>query len=130
MVTVIKTTWKPAVAGILNIIVGVVNLFGMFIVVVILVGIGGGMLAISRMADWMPVGLSGFVEGVMVIIAILLLVFSALPLIGGIYAVQRKNWVWALAGSVIAILSSAPLGITSTVLIALAKNEFESYKKF
>ena len=50
---------------------------------------------------------------------------GALPLIGGIYAVQRKNWRLALTGSIVAILSALPLGITSTVLIALAKDEFE-----
>ena len=120
-----ETTWKPIVAGVLNIMVGVVTLLGTFIIVIILVGIGGGLLVISRIADLVPIWLSGFVEGVMVIIAILLVVFSALPLIGGIYAIQRKNWGWALTGSIVAILSSTILGIVSTVLVALSKNEFE-----
>ena len=74
--------------------------------------------------------LSGIVQGVLIIMAVLLAIFSALPLIGGIYAVQRKNWGLALAGSIVAILSSTPLGIVSTVLVALAKNEFESYNRF
>ena len=82
-------------AGIINIIVGIFNLLGMFVIIVILVAIGGGMLTISRVADLMPIWLSGFVEGVMIIIAFLLLIFSALPLIGGVYAVQGKNWHWS-----------------------------------
>ena len=125
-----KTTWKPVVAGVLNIMVGVVTLFVTFIIAVILVGVGGGILAISRVADLVPIWLSTFVEGFMVITAILLVVFSTLPLIGGIYAVQRKNWGWALTGSIIAILSSTILGIASTVLVSLSKNEFEKSNRF
>ena len=66
----------------------------------------------------------------MVIIGMLIIVLSALPLIGGIYAVQRKNWGWALAGSIMAIFSSALVGIISTVLISLSRKEFEKYDRF
>ena len=125
-----ETTWKPVVAGILNIIVGVFNLIGMFLIIIVIVAIGSGMLALSAFINIIPIWLSGILQGVLIIIAILLGVFSPLPLIGGIYAVQRKNWGLALAGSIAAILSSTPLGIVSTVLVALAKNEFESYNRF
>jgi len=43
-----KTTWKPTVAGIINIVVGVFTLLGMFIIGVIIVGVSGGLPAISR----------------------------------------------------------------------------------
>jgi len=125
-----ETTWKPIVAGILNIIVGFFNLIGMFLIIMVIVAIGSGILALSAFINIMPMWLSGILQGVLIIIAVLLGVFSALPLIGGIYSVQRKNWGLALAGSIAAILSSTPLGITSTVLVALAKNEFESYNRF
>ena len=125
-----ETSWEPIVAGVLNIIVGVATLFGTFIAVTVLVGIGGGLLSISRIIDLMPTWLSAFIEGGMVIIAILLILFSALPLIGGIFAVQRKNWIWALIGSIVAIFSSTILGITSTVLVSLSKNEFEINNRF
>jgi hypothetical protein len=125
-----ETTWKPIVAGILNIIVGVFNLIGMFLIIIVIVAIGSGILALSAFINMIPMWLSGILQGVLIITAVLLGVFSALPLIGGIYAVQRKNWGLALAGSIAAILSSTPLGITSTVLVALAKNEFESYNRF
>jgi len=125
-----ETTWKPIVAGILNIIVGVFNLIGMFLIIIVIVAIGSGILALSAFINIIPMWLSGMLQGVLIIIAVLLGVFSALPLIGGIYAVQRKTWGLALAGSIAAILSSTPLGIASTVLVALAKNEFESYNRF
>ena len=126
----VKTSWKPTVAGILNIVVGVFTLFGVFFIALMLVGFGGGMLALSRVMDLMPMWLSGFVQFAMVIIAIILIVFSALPLLGGIYSIQRKNWPWALTGSIITILSSTIIGVVSTVLIALSRNEFEKYDSF
>ncbi len=125
-----ETTWKPIVAGILNIIAGVFNLLGTFFVLIVLVAIGSGILALSTVVNLMPMWLSGIAQGLLIIMAVLLAIFSALPLIGGIYAVQRKNWGLALAGSIVAILSSTPLGIASTVLVALSKNEFESYNRF
>jgi len=48
-----------------------------------------------------------------------------LPLIGGIYAVQRRKWGLALAGSIAAIFGSTPLGIAAAIFTALAKDEFE-----
>ena len=78
----------------------------------------------------MPIWLSGFAQFVIVIVAIFLLIVSALPLIGGIYSLERKNWRWALTGSIVAILSSAILGIASTVLILLSKNEFQRTNRF
>ncbi len=125
-----EATWKPIVAGILNIITGVINLFGMFVVIGLLTAFGGGILSIIRIADMMPIWLSGMVHGVLIIMAILLAVLSSLPLIGGIYAIQRKAWSLALTGSVVAILSIPPLGIVSTVLVSLSKNEFTTYDRF
>jgi hypothetical protein len=125
-----KTTWKPVVAGILDIIVGVLNLLGTFFILIVLVAIGSGALALSAFVNLIPMWLSGIAQGLLIITALLLAIFSVLPLIGGIYAVQRKNWGLALAGSIVAILSSALIGIVSTVLIALARNEFESYNRF
>jgi len=123
-------TWKPIVAGILNVTVGVITLVGTFFIVMLLVGIGGGILAISRITDLLPMWLSVSIEGVLVITAILLIVLSALPLLSGIYAIQRKNWGWALVGSILAIFSSAIVGVISTVLVLLSKDEFEESNRF
>ena len=125
-----EATWKPIVAGILNIITGIINLFGMFVVIGLLTAFGGGILSIIRIADMMPIWLSGMVHGVLIIMAILLAVLSSLPLIGGVYAIQRKTWSLALTGSVVAILSIPPLGIVATVLVSLSRNEFATYDRF
>ena len=120
-----ETTWKPIAAGILNIIAGILNVVGMFVLIMLLVAFGGGLLALGRMADLIPIWMSGIVQGAMIIMALVIGILGALPLIGGIYAVQRKNWRLSLTGSIVAILTTLPLGIASTVLIALAKDEFE-----
>ncbi|MFC1902422.1 hypothetical protein ACFLX3_05820 [Chloroflexota bacterium] len=125
-----ETSWKPVVAGILNIVVGVFTLFVTFIIAMILVGIGGSVLALGRVADWLPVWLSGFAQFAIVIIAFFLIIGSALPIIGGIYSIQRKGWGWALAGSIVAILSSTIPGMAATVLVALSKKEFEKTSRF
>ena len=125
-----KRTWKPVVAGVLNIVVGLFALLWVFIMALIIVGVSGSILAISRIYDLIPLWLSGFLQGFSIIIGILMIVVSILPIIGGVFSLQRKNWNWALAGSVVAILSSTIVGIVSTVLVSLSKNEFEKYDRF
>ena len=125
-----EETWKPIVAGILDVIIGVINLFGMFVVIGLLAAFGGGLLSVVRIAEMMPIWLSGMVHGFLIIMAILLAVLSSLPLIGGIYALQRKAWSLALVGSAVAIISAPPVGILSTVLVSLSRNEFTVYHRF
>jgi hypothetical protein len=52
-------------------------------------------------------------------------VVGILAIVGGIYALQRKIWGLALAGSIAAFFPSWILGIAAIVFIALSKNEFE-----
>jgi len=125
-----EATWKPVAAGIMNIVLGMLNLFGMLMIIGLMVAFGGGILTIVRIAEFMPLWMSGMAQGILIILAIVLAVSSSLPLIGGIYAIQRKAWGLALAGSIVAILPVVPLGIISTVLVALSRNEFEKYERF
>ncbi|MFC1912297.1 hypothetical protein ACFLXG_04000 [Chloroflexota bacterium] len=120
-----KTTWKPITAGILDIVVGVFNIVAMFVVIMLIAAIGGGLLALGRMAELIPIWISSITQGVVVIIAMTLGVVGVLPLLGGIYAIQRKDWRLSLLGSIIAILTVAPFGITSTILLSLSKDEFD-----
>jgi hypothetical protein len=49
----------------------------------------------------------------------------ALEFTGGMFALQRKRWGWALAGAIVSILPFSILGIAATILVALSRNEFE-----
>ena len=108
MVTAVRRTWKPTTAGILIIVAGL--------------GFIGAGIAIF-VTDPPPPEDDGGIG--YLIIAATILIQVILPIIGGIYALQRKKWGLALAGSICACLASAPFGIPATVFIVLAKDEFE-----
>ena len=60
-----------------------------------------------------------------VFVTIVLAVLAVLALVGGICALRRRGWGWALAGAIAAILPFFPLGITSAILTVMARDEFE-----
>ena len=119
-----EKTWKPTVAGVLNIVAGSVGLVAVIGLIIAIIITGGSYLPGT---DEIP----KFVPYLLIGIAVPLAIFSVLSLLGGIYAVQRKVWWLALTGSITAIFASIPLlgglpvGITATILTALSKNEFE-----
>jgi tetratricopeptide (TPR) repeat protein len=48
---------------------------------------------------------------------ILLIIVGTVAIVGGIYALRRKNWGLALAGSILTLLSSVVLGIYGIIFI-------------
>lgn len=123
----IQKTWKPMVAGILDIVGGALSILGSIAVLIgimffipVATSVGPG--PVPDMCRWLIPGVS---ETILVIAAVLLLIVGILPIIGGIYALQRKKWGLALAGSIVAIFGSSVMGILATIFIAMAKDEFE-----
>jgi hypothetical protein len=125
-----KRTWQPTTAGIICVVMGFFTVFGVFVGAMLLVGAGGGLLAIGRAAEMVPDWLAGIIQGMSVIVALALIVVGALPIIGGAYAIQRKNWGWALTGAIVAVLTSTVPGIVAVVLLALSRGEFEKSDLF
>lgn len=113
-----EKTSKPKVAGVLNIISGVL---GIIWAICLFIGFGVVSGAIGIPTGYIP----EFVPGMVLGMAIPTLIIAILALAGGIFAVQRKQWGWTLAGSIAAIVVFLPLGIASTILSAQSKNEFE-----
>jgi hypothetical protein len=119
-----KKTWMPTTAGILNIIVGALSALGaMGIIAVIAFGS-------ANIMHFLPPADAPFIAPLIVPILIPFLVFfivrAVLTIIGGVFALQRRKWGWALAGSIIAIIGqTCLLGIASTIFVAIAKDEFE-----
>ena len=110
---------KSMAAGILDIVAGVVGLIG---TVLLFIGFGvtsgvSGIPAIAAITILVP----GLVLGLTVPFAIL----GILAIVGGVYALRRKIWGLALAGSIAALLTSWPWGIAAVVFTATSKNEFE-----
>ena len=112
-----EKTSKPTTAGILAIISGVL---GLILAVSYFIGFGVVSGALGIPTGYIP----GFVPGIVLGMAIPTLIIAILALVGGIYALQRKKWGLALAGSIAAILAFFPLGIPSVIFAAQSKGEF------
>jgi hypothetical protein len=109
----VKRTAKPSVAGILNIVAGAGCVLGAF-------GMG---VASAIFGTWSGFPFFGVLFGFLAIPAAIL---GVLAIIGGVFALQRRRWGWALVGSIAGILVSHVIGIISVVLIALSKDEFKA----
>jgi len=114
-----KKTWMPTVAGILNIVTGVVVLLGGLILVAL--GTVGG-----EILRYFGFDLLQFVPIVLFwLVATPVLLLGILTLVGGIYTLQRKMWGLALASSIITFIFSRALGVAAIIFTALSKDEFE-----
>jgi hypothetical protein len=130
MDTTVKTTPMPIIAGVLAIISGVCGLFVVLGLVIATAVVGGALTFIRDIPGMVPWVIPGVIESILLSVAIPLALVSILALIGGIYALLRRMWGLALAGSIAAILASIPLlgglplGIAATILVALSRDEF------
>ena len=123
-----QKTWKPLVAGILDIVGGASGIIGSIVAILgilffIPVAITGGPGPVPDMPNWM---IPGVLSSILIIGGVFILIIAILSLIGGIYAIQRKKWGLALAGSIAAIFGSSIMGILATIFTAMSKDEFES----
>jgi putative membrane protein len=108
-----KRTAMPTIAGIMNIVIGAINLFGVVGVAIAIAIVWSNRVWI----DWTAIT-------VLWIVFAVLLVFGLPSLIGGIYALQRKNWGLALTGSIASFITWNFIGLIPLILLALSKNEF------
>ena len=111
-----ERTWKPTVAGILNIVAGVLGL---------LAGIGLALMFQilgSLAAEFIP----GLPSGpLFALIGVPLIILGIVAIVGGIFALRRRIWGLAYAGGICALLLTLILGILSITFVSLGKSEFE-----
>ncbi|RJO60737.1 MAG: hypothetical protein C4542_08300 [Dehalococcoidia bacterium] len=55
---------------------------------------------------------------------VFMIAIGALGIVGGVFAIQRKRWGWALAGAIAGCISFLPMGVGAVVLIAMGRSEF------
>jgi hypothetical protein len=127
METPVKKTWKSTTGGVLTVVSGVFSLICCLGLIVFAALVGSNETVLDYARD---AGLSGLdvtlIQTIMIIAAIYFAITATLALIGGIFALQRKRWGWALAGSIAAIMGSWwPLGIAATVFTGISKDEFK-----
>ncbi len=101
-------TWKPTAVGILCIIAGTIG-----VITGIVVAVVGGIIGAFFGVAWGAFGVPSIILGIIAIV-------------GGSYALRRKIWGLALAGSICALFGPwAILGILAIIFVSLGKGEFE-----
>ena len=103
-----ERTWKPTVGGILAIIGGAIGtIFGLVIATVGSIGWFFGVPWVSA------IGAPSIILGIIAIV-------------GGSYALRRRVWGLALAGSICALIGPwGLLGLLAIIFVSLGKGEFE-----
>jgi uncharacterized membrane protein len=112
-----KRTSSPVIAGVMNIVIGALNLLGVLGIVVII-----ALLSNDYYFDEITMPF-------LWVVFFVLLIFSVPSIIGGVYALQRKNWVLALIGSITSFLSWNVIGLIPLILVIISKDEFAEYAK-
>jgi hypothetical protein len=107
-----KTTWKPLVTGILEIIAG-----GLAVIV------GCGLYMSARIANLLTT-VPPWINTLLTYPGIPLVLLGALAITGGIYALRRRGWAMALTGSISALIASPLLGLVALILALLSKKEY------
>jgi len=103
-----EKTWKPTTAGILCIIAGAIAMIAGIVIAV--VGSIGWFFGIPWVS---AIGAPSIILGIIAIV-------------GGSYALKRRLWGLALAGSICALVGPwAILGILAIIFVSLGKGEFE-----
>lgn len=104
-----KRTWKPTIAGILNIVAGT---WGLFIGISMCTGVWHT-ITHGHPEWWLAVVL--FTPP---------LVLGILSVVGGYFALRRRVWGLAIAGSIASLFLTLVLGIVAIVLVKQSKGEF------
>ncbi len=60
----------------------------------------------------------------LLVVPLALVIPAALAIIGGIFAIKKRNWPMALVGAIALLLSSSVAGVAALVLVILGRDEF------
>jgi len=118
-----KKTWKPVMAGILDIASGIIV---MFISIYLLILSQLFLLIHKNLnVDTTVINIDqikGYIEKYE-IFPIIFVLLGIIPIIGGVYALQRRIWSFALTGAIFSMLFPF-FGLPSLIITWRAKNEF------
>ncbi len=109
----------PTIAGVISMTSGILALIGFTLFFIFSIAISISVIKL----DGCDFGVD-IASGIPFLISSILLITGILSIYGGIRALRRKNWRWALTGSICASIPNFPLGIASIILVALSKDDF------
>ena len=125
---------KSRIAGILSIVSGGL---GTIISLILLIGILMMSVAMNLMGnigdyDYGTNGkmlqvqsIFGLLIAFYALIFIVMLVGSVMSIIGGVFALKKKRWGIALAGSICSVIAFIPSGVAALVFFILGKDDFQ-----
>jgi len=116
-------SWMPMVGGTFAIISGTLGFVALAFLITFgtIFGAAIGREVLKSLGFWqagLPLTFIG-------IIAIPMTAINVIAIIGGVFALQRKHWGMAMAGSICAIIPSQVIGILAVVFVAMSRKEFE-----
>ena len=108
-----ERTWKPTTAGILGIIAGAIA-----VILDLVLAVAGGILG-TIVGVFIP-----FIGGAVAGLFAIPLILGIVAIIGGVYALKRRSWGFALAGSICTFFCVWFLGVPAIIFVILGKREF------
>lgn len=126
-----RTTRRPTAAGVLAVVTGVVAIGGGIAIVLV-----GGSMTGLQFSTWLAylagLDVPSALSGVTILSPLLLgslgailIPFGVVSLTGGIQAMHRRHWRFALAGCLCASAVLPVLGLPAVVLVAMSRSEFD-----
>ena len=113
-------TWKPTVAGVLEVVAGGLQLLGALALILFSGGVAGGLGF-----GWLLGSVPGLPVPLIAGAGFPLLVFGVVEIAGGVCALKRRAWGLALAAGILALIPPlSALGVLAIVFLALARDEF------
>jgi hypothetical protein len=108
-----EKTWKPVTGGLLGIISGYLNILSG-----ILVMVGYAMGTLTLVSLTAGIGIGAF-----------MVALGIVSVIGGAFAIRRRAWGMALAGSIVSLFPSLSIlpGTFSLIWVTLGRSEFRKY---
>jgi len=118
----IKLTWKPIMAGILDVVSGAIGMVGSIYFVIL----SQVFRSLHEMLKLDPFVIQRTEEIINRIIAVpfILVFIGIIAIIGGVYTLQRRIWMLALAGAISSCIVFPVFGLPSIIITALAREEF------
>ena len=119
----IRLTWKPVMAGILDIVGGAIGMVGGLYLVVLT-----NMFQLIRTALMLDPTMVDSIEDAisnLVAVPFVVVFIGIVSVIGGVYALQRRIWSLALAGAIASCIVFPFFGIPSIIITAFARDEFK-----
>lgn len=115
-----KKTVMPVIAGVLSILAGAANILVAFLLFIAMLVVQG-VVGFGTVPFWIPF----HVPAVLFLLSFPFIIAGITAVIGGIFAVQRRKWGLALAGSIAALFPCGIVGLVSMILLGISRDEFE-----